>query len=162
MKIIIIGVGSENFGDDYIGLAILKKIKERNFIKNANFIEIDKTSLNIIDYISENNLILIIDAVKMGLNPAEFKIFNINDLKDNTTKNSFTSSHQFGILENLYLAKSIGLKVENIFIFGVEPKKIFINEDLSDELKRNLEIYCKKIEEFIEQKQNHYLYHTIL
>ncbi len=149
MRKIVIGIGDDFFCDDAIGLILLRKLQNNpEVLRIATLLEFGKKSSQIIDWIKANTLILIIDAVKMGLKPGEFKIFRFTEVKAKTNENTI-SFHQFGIAENLLLAESLGKDISSIYIFGIEPERLEIGNEISDVIKSNIEKYIAEIKNFL-------------
>jgi len=149
MKTIIIGIGDNYYGDDAIGLVLVRKLKKTlSGNKNITFIECEKRSFEIMDYLKSDTKILIIDAVKMGLPPGEFKIFKFSKIKPYINK-KIISFHQLGVAENILLAESLGKNINNIYIFGIEPALLKPCNSLSTVLKNNLSKYIQGITTYL-------------
>ncbi|MBN1898701.1 MAG: hydrogenase maturation protease [Spirochaetes bacterium] len=142
---LIIGLGDDYYGDDAIGLVLIRKLKEdRPLGKKVICLEIGKKSFQIIDHLDAHQKILIIDAVRMGLDPGEFRIFKFSDVKPKIEK-EILSFHQFGLAENLLLADWLGNDLSRVFIFGIEPEKLETGQGLSKEVEDKIDKYVRSI-----------------
>ena len=86
--------------------------------------------LNLLHHLQRFDRVLIIDAVDFGGRFGETKLFNINDI---TFNNLCLSSHEINICKIVDILRLIG-DVPDMFIFGIQPKEMDYNEDLSNEL----------------------------
>ena len=77
----IISVGNDLYGDDGIGTAILKKVKEYSAFANTPLIDCATDALSIIDHFQDAEHVLIIDAAKMGEPPGSVKLFDATKAK---------------------------------------------------------------------------------
>lgn len=137
----IIGVGSWINGDDAIGLYLAEEIYKRNKEKDLEIVLINQDLISILFYLNEDaEKILIIDALKCGIAPGDFKIFSLNEVEDIKEIDGF-STHEgnlLALLKTIINLKNINL---NIKIMGIEPFSFENKGEISEVLKNKLNIY---------------------
>jgi hydrogenase 3 maturation protease len=111
-------------------------LKEKIREENLFVIDAENAPENYTGKIKEISpeLLLIIDAVDFGSYPGDFRIFEINEIKDTTV-----STHNFSIS----LLKKF-IKVDEIYLLGIQPENISFGENLSERVKKSVEKIIKK------------------
>jgi hydrogenase 3 maturation protease len=135
-KVLIIGIGNRLKGDDGVGSIIAEKLKEKIREENLFVIDAENAPENYTGKIKEISpeLLLIIDAVDFNSYPGDFRIFEIDEIKDTTV-----STHNFSIS----LLKKF-IKVDEIYLLGIQPENISFGENLSERVKKSVEKIIKK------------------
>ena len=135
-KVLIIGMGNRLKGDDGVGSIIAEKLKEKIREENLFVIDAENAPENYTGKIKEISpeLLLIIDAVDFGSYPGDFRIFEIDEIKDTTV-----STHNFSIS----LLKKF-IKVDEIYLLGIQPENISFGENLSERVKKSVEKIIEK------------------
>jgi hydrogenase 3 maturation protease len=135
-KVLIIGIGNRLKGDDGVGSIIAEKLKEKIRKENLFVIDAENAPENYTGKIKEISpeLLLIIDAVDFGSYPGDFRIFEIDEIKDTTV-----STHNFSIS----LLKKF-IKVDEIYLLGIQPENISFGENLSERVKKSVEKIIEK------------------
>ena len=126
----IFAVGNNFYGDDGIGMAVLDRIREENIFPGAELIDIYTDALAIIDHLEPGEQHVVIDAAQMGLKPGDVQGFQADEV-GLKIKSDHLSMHGFGLAEAFAMAKQLGTMPENMFIVGVEPERVEINQGLS-------------------------------
>lgn len=140
-NVLIIGIGNRFKGDDGVGSILAEKLKEKNKKENVLIIDAENAPENYIGIIRKfsSSIILIIDAIDFGSFPGDFRIFEIKDIKDTTI-----STHNFSIS----LLKKIINKSE-IYLLGIQPENIKLQESLSDRLQLAVEKIIEKFKIYL-------------
>jgi hydrogenase 3 maturation protease len=135
-KVLIIGMGNRLKGDDGVGSIIAEKLKEKIREENLFVIDAENAPENYTGKIKEISpeLLLIIDAVDFNSYPGDFRIFEIEEIKDTTV-----STHNFSIS----LLKKF-IKVDEIYLLGIQPENISFGENLSESVKKSVEKIIEK------------------
>lgn len=135
-KVLIIGMGNRLKRDDGVGSIIAEKLKEKIREENLFVIDAENAPENYTGKIKEISpeLLLIIDAVDFGSYPGDFRIFEIDEIKDTTV-----STHNFSIS----LLKKF-IKVDEIYLLGIQPENISFGENLSERVKKSVEKIIEK------------------
>lgn len=140
----VIGMGNYSKSDDGIGLHLIEKLSS---IPSLPFIpvEIAHDILRLQTYFNEDTeSILIIDAVKMGLRPGEYKFFSPGDVESKKEVLGF-STHEGDILKIIELSKTLNLYMPNISIMGIEPDVMNIGMNISVGLNERMQEYVGEI-----------------
>ncbi|MEW6070010.1 MAG: hydrogenase 3 maturation endopeptidase HyCI [Candidatus Thermoplasmatota archaeon] len=123
---ILIGIGNELGGDDYIGSWIAKNFKHRDWLS----IDCATAPENFISLIEKRKpcLVVVVDAAELGLAPGEFRIVPKDKLD---SVGIGTHSIPLSLLIS-YLEKY----AENVICIGVQPKTTKPFSRISKEVKR--------------------------
>lgn len=124
IPIVVLGVGSI-YSDDRIGLLVAENLQNKSECQqllNENLISIqfiDNTGISILKWLQLcKNQLIIIDMVKTNLN----EIGQLFILKGDQIAgfSGMLSSHSFGVSNTLSLAKSLGIDISKVILFGIE------------------------------------------
>lgn len=146
----VIGLGNELRGDDTIGPAIIRELRERNLPVSLDLINAGADAFTLLEHLIADTPVLIIDCARMGKSPGEVVKFNINDARFKAIENS-VSLHGFGFSEVLAMAGKIG-KVADCTVIGVEPKTVEFGKELSDEVRARIPSIVQMV---IEEAKNY-------
>jgi len=151
VKTLILGLGNELFGDDGVGIHVVRELKKRgDFKPNIDLIETSVSGLALIDIIADYNRLIIIDTIKKE-NP---EAGNIRVLElDQIRHVPGPSPHYVSFPQIITLGKKLGLHMpELVKIIAVEAKNIYkLGEGLSPEIKNAVPEIINKINELIEE-----------
>jgi len=135
-KTLILGVGNTLRQDDGIGPIVINQLKEEN-LNNVDLIDGGTDGLTLFEYIKKYQNAIIIDAVEMGHEPGEIKLFTPAEVKLNVVSDTL-STHGFGLKEIIELMQSLEVKT-NLKIIGIQPKSIDYGEGLTSEISTKVE-----------------------
>jgi len=145
MKTLVLGVGNELYGDDGVGIYVVRKLKEelaaeKNHLSGAGeviFEECSLTGIAILDIIIGYDKLVIIDTIKKA-NPISGRIHSLEE--HNLRNIPGPSPHYVSIPQTLAIGRKLGLRVPSkIKIVAVEAKNIYnLGEGLSQEMKKAL------------------------
>lgn len=159
MKTLILGLGNELYGDDGIGLHIVrilrKKVeaKKENFpwLDNVDFEECSLSGLSLLEVIVGYDKLIIIDTIKKAT-PVTGRIHLLEekDLRDIPGP----SPHYVSVPQTLDIGKKLGLKVPaKIKIIAVEAKNMYnLGESLSPEMEKALPSIIKHVKKALKSK----------
>ncbi|NOZ04419.1 MAG: hydrogenase maturation protease [FCB group bacterium] len=126
----IIAIGNVLYGDDGIGYSILQDLRKRPSFSGIPLINCGVDALSLIDHFSDTEQVIIIDAVKMGMQPGTIKVFETSDVEFTVLSKLF-SLHGINLANVLELAELIGAIPDKITIVGVEPEQLQAGKGLS-------------------------------
>lgn len=148
MKTVIIGVGNLIMGDEGIGIHVVKELQAENkFSQDVEIIDGGTSSFELQLFIEKSEKIIIIDAIKGKKKPGTIYKLSPEKLKRNSS--SVTSLHQLNFLHVLELSKMRGYNPK-VIIYGIEPEKVELSLELSDNIKSMLPKVVKLINEEVE------------
>lgn len=148
-KIGIIGLGNPLRQDDGIGIKLIEKLvkKKNRFSQNIEFIDGGTGGISLIHLFAKFDIVLLIDAIDFNAKPGDFKFFKIDD-KVYSDKNINFTTHEENILNVLKIFEKIYEKPE-LYMFGIQPKKIDFKNKLTKELDNKIELILSSLEEKI-------------
>ncbi|HNW99669.1 MAG TPA: hydrogenase maturation protease [Bacteroidales bacterium] len=149
-KILILGMGNDILTDDGIGIKITKFL-EKNFpFPNIVYDTLSLGGLEIIEYIREFKMVIIIDAIKTlnGI-PGTVYQFIPDDFKETT---HLSNIHDVSFLTSLKLAKELDITTpENIHIIAVEIiEDMIFSDEFTPLLQEKYPEILKEVTEMVE------------
>jgi hydrogenase maturation protease len=138
MNILLVGVGNVLMGDDGVGVRVVHEIERRFHLpEGVEVLDGGTSGLELLSYFSDREQVIIVDAVESGLPPGTVVKVEGEDVPARfVTK---ISPHQLGISDVLAAARISGKLPEKMVLFGMEPKRVELRLDLSEEVGRNFE-----------------------
>jgi hydrogenase maturation protease len=138
MNILLVGVGNILMGDDGIGVRVVHEIGRRYRLpEGVEVLDGGTSGLELLSYFSDREQVIIVDAVESGLPPGTVVKVEGEDVPARfVTK---ISPHQLGISDVLAAARISGKLPQKMVLFGMEPKRVELRLDLSEEVERNFE-----------------------
>lgn len=147
---IVIGLGNPLMADEGIGIALidqLTRMAAAGEIPGAEAVEFHDGGcggMNLLHKIAGRKKAVIIDCAKMSTPPGTIKRFTPNEVQ--TVKAlAHLSLHEVDILKVIEISKSLGECPDEVVFFGIEPKLIDNQMDLTDLLKEKVPLYLKQI-----------------
>jgi len=134
-RVVLLGVGNRLRGDDAAGPELIEILKKRlpDVGKEIFLFDGEEVPENYLIPMAnlKPNLVIILDAVDFGSRPGTIKLFPIRQIP----QGSF-STHRLSLrFLGSYLEKETQAK---IFVLGIQPKSIKLEEKLSLEVKKAL------------------------
>ncbi|MFQ6037552.1 MAG: hydrogenase maturation protease [Candidatus Aminicenantales bacterium] len=143
MKTLVLGLGNDLYGDDGVGLHVIRWIEEQRKAGEAFFAEKNDvhfegcslSGLSLLDVITGYERLVLIDTLKKrDPTPGKIHILSEKDLRHIPGP----SPHYVSVPQTIEIGKNIGLKVPNrITIIAVEAKNMYrLGEGLTPEMKK--------------------------
>lgn len=138
MKVLVLGVGNVLMTDDSVGVRVVNEIERRyRFGDDVEFLDGGTSGIELLSYISKRDHLIIIDALMCGKEPGTVVRLEGEDVPAKfMTK---ISPHQLGLSDVLAAATVSDELPLNMVLFGVEPKKISLGLELTDEVQASFE-----------------------
>lgn len=154
-KLVIIGIGNVLLSDEGVGVHVVNELKK---LKLPAYVEVyDGATLgfDILNLMEGASKAIIIDAVRGGGKPGSIYRFNLKELEFETHVFEMTSMHHLDFATALKLGREVYKLPEKVIVIGVEPRRIDVGLELSDEVKAAipevLKIIFKEVEKFREE-----------
>jgi hydrogenase maturation protease len=132
----VIGLGNELRGDDGIGPRIIEELEKSSYRDQMHLINAAADAFIVLEYLKENNPVIIIDCARMGREAGGVIIFDADEAHAELM-DTLISLHGFGLAEIYRIAAALG-PVAPTKIIGVEPKSIDFNTGLSVEVEKSI------------------------
>ena len=146
-EVLVIGVGNILLSDEGVGVHAIQALKGLELPDGVELIDGGTASLEILEFIKGRRKVIFIDSTKGGGQPGTLYRFHPEDITPQQPL--ATSLHQLGLMEMLSLAELSGQPPREVVIFGVEPARLDLNLELSDEvaavLPRLVELVKKEL-----------------
>jgi hydrogenase maturation protease len=150
MNILLVGVGNVLMGDDGIGVRVVHEIEKRYHLpESVEVLDGGTSGLELLSYFSERDQVIIVDAVESGLPPGTVVKMEGEDVPARFATR--ISPHQLGISDVLAAARISGKLPREMVLIGMEPKRVELRLDLSEEAGRNFEKLLDTVRNELEQ-----------
>ncbi|MCJ7473076.1 MAG: hydrogenase maturation protease [Actinobacteria bacterium] len=151
----VIGFGNIYRSDDGIGIRVIEDISRSGGIKDIELIDGGTSGIDLIFYLQNSDLVIIIDAVDAGQQNAGIVVIKPYDIeKFQEIPFRSYSLHDFDLSEALTLAKKIGTRAQ-IIIIGIKPENTDFGEKLTSEIEKKIPRIISIVRQMIcEEKQS--------
>ena len=142
-NVVIAGVGNSLRKDDFIGIIIIRNLREKD-LQSVYLIECETAPENFIKPISEFNPthVLIIDAALLDLKPGSLKLIESEEIAGIPVSTHALPLHIFCD----YLVEITGAKVA---LLAIQPKETGFGEGLTRELKETANVLTNILKEIL-------------
>ena len=160
MKILVLGLGNELYGDDGVGIHVVRRIRqeaESSRVRidescDIDFVECSLTGLALLDIIVGYDTVVIVDTIKNPEpEPGKIRLLDGKELRHIPGP----SPHYVSIPQMIEIGKTIGLKVPSqIKIIAVEAKNLYnLGEGLTPEMERAIPRIVQELKTLLERLQ---------
>jgi hydrogenase maturation protease len=134
---IVIGIGNEYRGDAAVGLLAARRTKELG-LQGVTVLEQDGDGAQLMEAWSGARVVMIIDAACSGAPAGTVHCFeaNVGPLPAHFSRHS---THAFGIVEAIELARALGELPERVIVYGIEPGNFGAGTEISPEVRTALD-----------------------
>src|SRR5512143_2132560 len=138
MNVLVLGIGNVLMTDDSVGIRVINELERRfRFPENVELLDGGTSGIELLSYIVNRDYLIIVDAIKSDFPPGTVVRVEGEDVPAKFMTR--ISPHQLGLSDLLAAASLTGDVPENMVLFGMEPKRIELGFELSDEVKANFE-----------------------
>ena len=138
MRVLVLGIGNVLMGDDSIGVRVVEEIERR--FRLPEWIELldgGTSGIELLSYVRDRDCLIIIDAIKSGFPPGTVVRVEGSDIPAKFMTR--ISPHQLGLSDMLAAASLTGDLPGNMVLFGIEPKRVALGFELSEEVRANFD-----------------------
>ena len=132
---VILGIGNILLKDDGIGIHVVKKLEDEGLPSTIEVVDGGTSTLDTLSYFLEYEKIIVIDSLKAGYEPGTIYKIKPEDIKNYKREN--LSIHDVQILDVVKIAEMYN-KHPDVTIFGIEPKEIIFDTEMTDCMKRKV------------------------
>ncbi len=158
MKTLVLGLGNELYGDDAVGIHVIRKLKENfkkvndtaKWLDNIHLEECSLSGLALLEVIIDYDSLVIIDTIKKE-KPTTGKIHLLEEKDLRHIPGS--SPHYVSFPQSIELGKQLGLNVPSrIKIIAVEAKNLYnLGEGLTEEMKQAIPAIVKEVNKVLRE-----------
>ncbi len=158
MKTLVLGLGNELYGDEAVGIHVIRKLREdlekqeetAEWLEDVEFEECSLSGLALLEVIVDYKNLVIIDSIKKE-KPLTGKIHFLE--KKDLRHIPGPSPHSVSIPQSLELGKKLGLKVPSrIKIIAVEAKNQYnLGEGLTEEMTKAIPAIVKVVKKVLQE-----------
>jgi hydrogenase maturation protease len=152
MKTLVLGIGNELYGDDAMGIHVIRylkkelRIEKQNsaWLKHADFEECSLSGLSLLDVVVGYDKLIIVDTIKKpDLHTGRIHLLEKKDLRHIPGP----SPHYVSVPQTLEIGEKLGLKMpKEIRVVAVEAKNMYnLGEKLTPEMKAALPSIVRKV-----------------
>jgi hydrogenase maturation protease len=138
LNVLVLGIGNVLMGDDSIGIRVIEELGRRfRFPESVELLDGGTSGIELLSHIRGRDWLIIVDAIKSGFPPGTV----VRAEGDDVPAKFMTriSPHQLGLSDLLATASLSGDLPPNMVLFGIEPKRVALGFELSDEVRSNFE-----------------------
>jgi len=141
--ILLIGIGNEYRGDDDAGLAAMRALKAKG-LPGTHFKECTGDGADLIETWRKAQMVILIDAVSSGAPPGTIYRFDALT-QPMPARSSFHSTHAFGVVEAIELARTLNALPPYLIIYAIEGKNFATGMGLSPEVEQAVQQVVEKV-----------------
>ncbi|MEW6388382.1 MAG: hydrogenase maturation protease [Thermodesulfobacteriota bacterium] len=149
--ILIIGIGNEYRGDDGIGPAIARRLRERH-LSAVTILEISGDLMDIWEKCQGAETVILVDAAASGGKPGTLYRFEAH--REPLPQKLFapSSTHALGLAAAVELARALKLLPATLIVYGLEGKSFASGQGLSPEVQQALPGLMEEILQDLKEK----------
>jgi hydrogenase maturation protease len=132
-NILVLGMGSEFFGDDGLGVHALRELRKENLPPGTELMEVSNHLMDALVALQRADKIIVLDALKAKEKPGS--ICRVS-LPSGEISEAIPPSRSLDLFRALYLDGSYGFL--DVVLIGMEPSVIDWSESLSEEVRKAL------------------------
>jgi hydrogenase maturation protease len=150
-KILILGMGNDILTDDGVGIKITKVLEKKFPFPNIIYDTLSLGGLEIIEYIKNFKVVIIIDAIKTlnGI-PGTVYQFVPEDFKETT---HLSNVHDISFLTSLKLAKQLDIPIpEKVHVIAIEiVEDMVFSNDFTPQVQARYPEILEEVSEIVKE-----------
>ncbi|MGI9436372.1 MAG: hydrogenase maturation protease [Geminicoccaceae bacterium] len=147
-RLLIIGVGNPDRGDDGAGRAVIVALRERLGARMKNndpaLIEHCGEATSLVEVMKDFSDVVIVDAADFGAEPGSHRRFDVG-LSTLPAELTGMSSHGFGIPQAIELARALGTLPQHCSVYAIQAATFDAGESLSPDVATAVDIVAAEI-----------------
>jgi hydrogenase maturation protease len=135
-RILVIGVGNEYRGDDAVGLAVARRLRQLS-LENVMIIEETGEGASLLESWKGADTVIIVDATSSGAKPGT--IHRVDARARQIPRGLLHySTHAFSVGEAVELARVMGQLPPHILVYGIEGERFEDGMELSGAVRESV------------------------
>ena len=147
----IVGVGNAFRGDDGLGLIVAQRLRELT-LPGVTVLEQSGEGAALVESWRDAGRVIVVDAISSGGEPGRIHRFEATS-QPLPALFSGGSTHAFGLVEAVELARQLDRLPPSLVIYGIEGKSFTLGEGLSPEVEAAAEILTERIVQELNRRQ---------
>lgn len=143
-QLLIIGIGTELYGDDAAGLAVVRSLRSVELPEFVKIMEFSSDGASLINLWDDATRVILIDCVSAQTLPGT--IVAIDLLHGSLPSHWKPSTHNFGLVEAVGLARAMGRLPSSLMLYGIQGNSHEHGHGLSPEVRVAVENVATMIE----------------
>ena len=131
--IIIVGIGNILMHDEGIGVRTVERLAEMALPDYLEVLDGGTSGCNLVDHVADRDAVIVIDAADGGDPPGTITWCDADELI--AAIDTPLSLHEFGLLETLKMARTLGCAPRQTLVLGVQPARIGLGLGLSESIE---------------------------
>jgi hydrogenase maturation protease len=150
MSILVLGLGNALMNDDALGVRVIERLQhDYRFPAGVKVVDGGTLGLDLLPFIEEAEQVLIVDALEMKAEPGT--VFRLEGDEVPRAFASKLSVHQMGLQDLLAVADLQGYSPKKLVFWGVQPKSIEMNMELSPPVAAAMDGLVQSVVEELEK-----------
>jgi len=138
MNVLVLGIGNVLMTDDSVGIRVINELERRfRFPENVELLDGGTSGIELLSYICNRDYLIIVDAIKSDFPPGTVVRVEGEDVPAKFMTR--ISPHQLGLSDLLAAATLTGEIPKQMVLFGIEPRRVALGLEMTDEVKGNFE-----------------------
>lgn len=146
-RIVVLGVGSELYGDDAVGVVVARRVKQMDLGPNVEVIEGHTGGLNLLFDMEGADWAIVVDAVDFGGQPGEICVFEAEDA-DLVMARRVASLHHVSLADVLELGRETGI-TPRVTVVGIQPGVKGFGRELSEAVAQQVEAAAQAVVDLV-------------
>ena len=143
-RLLIVGIGTEMYGDDAAGLTVARSLKSIELPPAVRIVEFSGDGASLINLWEDEERVVLIDCVSAQTVPGT--IMAIDLLHGGLPSHWRPSTHSFGVAEAVELARIMGRLPSSLMLYGIQGKVHDHGRGLSPDVRVAVEKVAAMIE----------------
>ncbi len=143
-RLLIIGIGTEMYGDDAAGLAVVRSLRSIELPPFVRIVEFAGDGGSLINLWAKEDRVILSDCVSAQTSPGT--IMAIDLLHGTLPSHWRPSTHSFGVSEAVGLARAMGSLPSSLMLYGIQGRTHEHGNGLSPEVRVAVEKVAAMIE----------------
>jgi hydrogenase maturation protease len=132
-RIMVIGVGNPDRGDDAVGLLVARNLRSQ-CPTHIEILEVTGGLVSLLDTWQNADSLILVDASVSQGNPGDIRRFDPNQ-EPLSACSPFPSTHGFGVAEIIGLAQALGNMPRRFLIYAIEGTRFEPGSEMSPEVR---------------------------
>lgn len=130
--VMVLGIGNILLRDEGVGVRAIEAMQSMSLPPDVELLDGGTCGADLVDEIASRHKLIVIDAVKTDAPAGAIFRLTPDQLLHGDQQMSL---HEFGMMDTLAMARTLGCPPREVVIFGVQPEVVEYGLELSDTVK---------------------------